>query len=288
MTVRPRIFRFDEFELDLGRYEVRRKGRALKLERVPMELLILLVEKEGQLVTREEIVQRLWGNDVYVDTRQGVNTAIRKIRLALGDDPDHPRILQTVVGKGYRLVAQLVSPERAPAPQSEPALPSTDAPVPEREAPSGSEATSTAALPAGERSLMDPRLARALLLFVEVGYLIMYGVALVHIPQIQRLGLPRLVWQATLLVALVGSAIRIYLASAVSLNYSGLGRLFRLVFPGILILDAAWAASPLLLFHKLGEFVLLPVAGLAFLPFSQRTLVRCAYRASGPQNVVRQ
>ena len=107
------VFRFDEFELDLGRYELRRSGRAVKLEKIPMELLILLVEREGQLVTREEIIRRLWGDDVFVDTRQGINTAIRKIRLALKDDPDQPRILETVVGKGYRLAAPVTLAEGA-------------------------------------------------------------------------------------------------------------------------------------------------------------------------------
>ena len=86
-VVQAQIIKFDEFELDLGRYELRRRGRPLKLEKVPMELLILLAEREGQLVIREEIVQRLWGADVFVDTRQGINTAVRKIRLALKDAP---------------------------------------------------------------------------------------------------------------------------------------------------------------------------------------------------------
>src|SRR6267154_1024903 len=66
------IIRFAEFELDTTRYELRRSGRALRLEKLPMELLILLSEKPGQLVTREEIIQRLWGDNVFVDTRQGI------------------------------------------------------------------------------------------------------------------------------------------------------------------------------------------------------------------------
>jgi TolB-like protein/DNA-binding winged helix-turn-helix (wHTH) protein/Flp pilus assembly protein TadD len=103
--MRASIIRLDQFELDLSSYELRKSGRVIRLERIPMDLLILLAEKRGQLVTREEIIQRLWGDDVFVDTRQGVNTAIRKIRLAVRDDPDQPRILQTVVGKGYRLIA---------------------------------------------------------------------------------------------------------------------------------------------------------------------------------------
>jgi TolB-like protein/DNA-binding winged helix-turn-helix (wHTH) protein len=91
-------------EIDLGRYELRRGGRARKLERLPMELLILLAERQGQLVTRAEILERLWGAEVFVDGDAAINTAIRKVRQALGDDPDRPRYVETVVGKGYRFV----------------------------------------------------------------------------------------------------------------------------------------------------------------------------------------
>lgn len=104
------VIRFDEAELDLGRYELRVAGRVVPLERIPMELLILLVEKRGALATRQEIVDRLWGPRVFVDTEQGVNTAVRKIRQALHDDPEAPHFVQTVVGRGYRLVPELIAP----------------------------------------------------------------------------------------------------------------------------------------------------------------------------------
>jgi TolB-like protein/DNA-binding winged helix-turn-helix (wHTH) protein/Tfp pilus assembly protein PilF len=97
----------DLLELDLRRYELRRGTRVLKLEKIPMELLILLVERRDQLVGREEIIARLWRKDVFLDTEQGINTAIRKIRLSLGDDPNQPHFLQTVVGKGYRFVGPI-------------------------------------------------------------------------------------------------------------------------------------------------------------------------------------
>jgi TolB-like protein/DNA-binding winged helix-turn-helix (wHTH) protein len=100
------IHKFDEFELDPSRFELRRNGRVLRLERIPMELLLLLAEKEGSVVTRQEIGDRLWGKDVFVDTEHGINTAIRKIRQALKDDPERPRFVQTVTGKGYRFVAE--------------------------------------------------------------------------------------------------------------------------------------------------------------------------------------
>ena len=89
------------------RYELLRAGRRMKLEKLPMELLILLVEKDGDLVTRQEIVGRLWGADVFLDTEHGINTAIRKVRTVLRDDPERPRFVQTVSGKGYRFIAEL-------------------------------------------------------------------------------------------------------------------------------------------------------------------------------------
>jgi len=101
------LVRFGEFELDPGKYELLHKGRPVKLERLPMELLILLVGSSGTLVTREMIIERLWGKDVYRETERGINTAINKVRYVLCDDPRHPRYLQTVIGKGYRFIAKV-------------------------------------------------------------------------------------------------------------------------------------------------------------------------------------
>ena len=94
----------EEIELDLGRYELRRRGRPVKLEKKPMELLIFLVARREQLVTREDIVTKLWRSDLFVDTEASINNVIRKIRTALGDSSAKPRFLETVVGKGYRFV----------------------------------------------------------------------------------------------------------------------------------------------------------------------------------------
>lgn len=100
------LVRFEDFELDLRAYQVRRSGRTLRLERIPMEVLFLLVERQGQLVTREEIIEKLWGKNVFLDTDNAINTAIRKIRLLLKDDPEQPRFVQTVTGRGYRFIGQ--------------------------------------------------------------------------------------------------------------------------------------------------------------------------------------
>ena len=96
---------FGEFELDFGHFQLYRRGQPVRLEGLPLQLLMYLIENQRQLVTREQIADALWGKDVFVDVEQGINTAIRKIRIALDDDSSQPRFLQTVVGRGYRFVA---------------------------------------------------------------------------------------------------------------------------------------------------------------------------------------
>jgi TolB-like protein/DNA-binding winged helix-turn-helix (wHTH) protein len=112
-----RVYRFGDFKLDCDRFELLRGERSLKLERKPMELLILLAAKNGHLVTRAEISERLWEQEVFVDTEHGINTAVRKIRQALRDDSEQPRFVQTVTGKGYRFIGTIeedLVPELAP------------------------------------------------------------------------------------------------------------------------------------------------------------------------------
>lgn len=128
---------FGDFTLDQSRYRLQRGTRVLRLEKRPMELLILLAERRGELVSREEIAERLWGKDVFLDIDHSINTAIRKVRLVLGDDPDKPRFIETVVGKGYRFAAPVICKNGGSSPQveaaaspvqavPEPAIPSAD------------------------------------------------------------------------------------------------------------------------------------------------------------------
>jgi len=105
MTEKPRKLRFAEFELDFGHFQLYRKGQPVRLEGLPLQLLMYLIEHQRELVTREQIADALWGKDVFVDVEQGINTAVRKIRIALDDDSEQPQFLQTVVGRGYRFVA---------------------------------------------------------------------------------------------------------------------------------------------------------------------------------------
>lgn len=101
-------YEFSGYRLDCERFELLRNGYSLRVERKPLELLILLASREGKLVTRAEIAERLWASDVFVDTEHGINTAIRKLRQLLRDDAEEPQFIQTVTGMGYRLVAPVV------------------------------------------------------------------------------------------------------------------------------------------------------------------------------------
>jgi TolB-like protein/DNA-binding winged helix-turn-helix (wHTH) protein len=121
------ILEFGDFRLDCDRFELSRAGRTLKLERKPMELLILLAKREGDIVTRTQIAECLWGSEVFVDTEHGINTAIRKVRQVLRDNPDQPRFLHTITGRGYRFVGPVVAVQ--------PALPATNQPFVQSESP---------------------------------------------------------------------------------------------------------------------------------------------------------
>jgi len=106
-----------QFVLDVSRYELTRAGKSVRMERIPMDLLILLVREGGRLVSREEIIERLWGKDLYFDTDNSINTAIRKIRRALGEDPEKPQFIETVLGKGYRFKGRMAGgPKITPPP----------------------------------------------------------------------------------------------------------------------------------------------------------------------------
>ena len=102
---------FDEFELDTESFELMRAGQRVRLERIPMQLLMLLLENRGKLVRRDEIVERLWGGNVFVEAEHSINTAVNKLRAILRDDSKNPQFIRTVVGQGYCFIAAVKVPE---------------------------------------------------------------------------------------------------------------------------------------------------------------------------------
>jgi TolB-like protein/DNA-binding winged helix-turn-helix (wHTH) protein len=125
VTVDSQCYRFGEFELDLRAHQLRLRGAPVKLERRPFQLLALLVARHGQLVTREELIQALWPSRIVIDFDTGLNTLVRKVRLALGDSSDTPAFIETVPGLGYRFVAPL-DQGTTPAPAVSQGAPTAD------------------------------------------------------------------------------------------------------------------------------------------------------------------
>lgn len=98
----------DDFEFEPQSRTLRREGQVLKLQRIPLEALAALIEQPGEIVTRDQLAERIWGKGVFLDADNSLNIAIRKLRLALGDDPEQPQFIQTVTGQGYRLIAPVI------------------------------------------------------------------------------------------------------------------------------------------------------------------------------------
>jgi pentatricopeptide repeat protein len=109
-----------DFEFSLRSFELKKSGQVLKLERIPTDLLCLLIQNRGELVTRDQIVERVWGKDVFLDTDNSINAAIRKIRQVLDDDPAHPRFVQTLTSRGYRFIAAVEESGTIPIAQNLP------------------------------------------------------------------------------------------------------------------------------------------------------------------------
>ena len=158
-AVAVRDYEFDQFRLTPELYELTRAGRPVRLEKIPFDLLVLLVERRPELVSREAITSALWGNGGFQDLDQSLNTAIRKVRLALRDSADEPRFIQTVVGRGYRFLPDVSVKERSVSPEPSVAAPLAGAPRPgvSRSAASSCLPVCLALLTAGWLVLRTPR-----------------------------------------------------------------------------------------------------------------------------------
>lgn len=279
-----RLVRFGVFELDLSAGELRKNGAKLRLQGQPFQVLTVLLERSGEVVTREELQQKLWPSDTFVDFDHSLNTAINKVREALGDSASSPRYVETLARRGYRFIAPV-----QPEPENAAAKPAAEISAPPVVA--ASPASSTAPEPPitmhPELHVPIPRrsVTRGLFAMTQIMYLIFYLIALFRLRAVEGIAdsfLPP--WGATTLIvtvmitAGVGIPLRCYLISAVGFDYQRLGDRFRQIFPFVLALDQLWAVAPFLLMRQIGLGAAFAIsAALLYLPFSERTLVRMAY-----------
>jgi TolB-like protein/DNA-binding winged helix-turn-helix (wHTH) protein len=146
-TPQSQRFAFDRFELDLRSGELLKDGRRLRLQAQPFQLLALLLEHPGEVVTREEICRKLWQSDTFVDFDHSLGTAVNKIREALSDSADHPRFVETMPRRGYRFIGRLNNANGSAALESQPAPSEAYAGVAMASVDNGIEVTSLPILP---------------------------------------------------------------------------------------------------------------------------------------------
>ena len=270
-SVPARRYRFGAFEADAAAGELRRQGIRVKLNAQPFQVLLMLLERPGEVLTREEISRALWPDGTFVDYDHGVNSAVNRIREALGDTANSPRFIETLARRGYRFVA----PVQAIA--SEADMPPTLAGPPQ---PSKVEPRLGNGILASPEELPETSHAvvQTLFLLLQLMYLGFYVGALTNLAEIEDLlsPLPR---ASLIFYALVGTAavlipVRAFVLCAVLFRAPRVRGKFLKMWPGLLIADVSWALSPFLLLHHINAGLALAcMALLVYSPFAQRSLM---------------
>ena len=282
-------YRFNEYEADLRAGEFRRNGNRLKLQQQPFQVLLALLERPKDVVTREELRQRLWPEDTFVDFDHGLNTAVAKLRDVLGDSASAPSYIETIAKRGYRFLAEVQAMAEEPGPTLNPPISPTPAAPASPVTTVNSAADRPLQAPASQAQVtIDPALPRAsrstsrtLFVLAQVMYLVFYLAALFRLDELQRAAYMawhragQIAFTVYLLTALAGLLVRLYLITATALDYHLLGAKFRILLPALFLLDIIWAFSPLLIADRIGiGLALAAIAALIYMPFAQRTLMR--------------
>ncbi len=273
-------FRFGIFELDGRTGELRKGGKTgPRLSGQPLDLLLQLLERPGELVSREELRQRLWPADTFVDYDHSLNTAVNKLREALNDSADNPRFIQTIPRRGYRFIAPLELSAGTPsgaitANRAAPAEPAAVAAVSETVEPRAGLLSDPQELPS-----IPPGRARLLFSLLQLMYLSFYVLALANLSEVNTalagaFSSPAWVFVLLIATAAAGIPIRLYLFFAAVFGYRGLSGRFQMLFPALFPLDELWALAPFLIVDRIGiGLSLAATAALLFLPFSQRSVL---------------
>jgi cholera toxin transcriptional activator len=277
-----RLFRFGIFEADQKTGELRKQGRRLQLQGQPFEILVMLLEHPGELVSRTQIRERLWPDGTFVDFDHSLNTAMNKIREALGDSASAPRYIETLARRGYRFIARVETANgKAPTvpydqPQPDPQPPS----APDRPTqPASASFTEGILTGSHEMPQASPRVVRTLFLLLQVMYFCFYLISLARLHTIEEIVSSSSfdpLWVVVLLIitAVVGIPTRLYLISAAAFGAPRLRENFLRLFPIIFPLDELWALAPFLLLQQIGYGLALGLTAiLLYAPFAQRSLI---------------
>lgn len=266
-------YRFGTFEADAGTGELRRRGMLVRLNGQPFQLLMLLLDRQGALLTREEISEALWPDGTVVDFEHGVNSAINRIRDALGDSAANPTYVQTLARRGYRFVAPV---ERVDTPVSGGRVGRIEEAVESLNKRTGGLSRFLAT--PEDLPKTPPRIVQTIFIALQGMYLAFYIGALANLREIQTLLLP-LERATQIFMLLVFSAaimipVRTFLICAVLFRAPALRAKFLKLWPFLLLLDVIWSSSPFLLLHHINFGLALACTTLlVYSPFAQRSLM---------------
>lgn len=283
-TPPARRYRFGVFEADSATGELRKHGIRIRLHAQPFQVLLLFLERPGELLTRDEISRELWPDGTFVEYEHGVNSAVNRLREALGDSAANPRFVETLARRGYRFLAPverigqnatstppiLDAPPASPPPLSgEPASPPPPA--------TGPRVVDRFLASSHELPHIPPLVSRRLFLLFQLMYLAFYIGALANLAEIQDLlsPLPKSTYVLNILIvsAAVLIPVRAFVFCMVLFRAPGARRQFLRLWGFLLPLDILWALSPFLLLHHINFGVALAcMALLVYSPFVQRSL----------------
>jgi cholera toxin transcriptional activator len=269
-----RIRRFGIFEANLALGELRKNGAKIRLQEQPFQVLAVLLERAGEVVTREELRTRLWNAETFVDFDHSLNTAINKLRDALDDSAANPRFVETLAKRGYRFIA----PVRFEGGHLQ------------NGAVANAAQSALAKTPGSDLPVVNRAWVRFLFGLIQIMYLVFYVLSLIRLDEVgitagmNLAPLPaETITKLVLLTATVGIPLRLYSLSGVAFDHSRLGDKFLRIFPAVLLLDLLWALAPFLILHRLGiGGAMAATAALLYVPFGERTLIRMAYSNAAP------
>lgn len=298
-------YRFGVFEADAATGELRRRGMRVKLNAQPMQVLLMMLGRPNEVLTRDEIAKELWPDGTFVDFDHGVNSAVNRIREALGDKASNPRFVETLARRGYRFVAPVervvadtfagsAEPSLSQEMRKDEASSDYDALEPalshsarsdvaglghdSREVPE--DAGRRLRVLASEEELPEARrdVVRWLLVGLQVMYVAFYVGALANLAEIEELLAPLTgvrVWMAAIVVtAALMIPVRAFVLSGVLFRAPRMRGKVLALWPLMLAMDVAWSMAPFLLLHHMDVGLAFACCSLlVYSPFAQRSLV---------------
>ena len=275
-------YRFGAFEADAATGELRRQGLRVKLNAQPFQVLLMLLERPGELVTRDEISRRLWPDGTFVDSDHGVNSAVNRIREALGDTASNPRFVETLARRGYRFVAPVerIDGIEAQAPGTPATEASSDEPRDRARFEAFARTRVLTRILASPQDLPKTRgpVVQTFFVLLQLMYIGFYVGALANLAEIEDLfrplPKPALALDVLMVTAAILIPVRAFLLSAWLFRAPRLREKLLRIWPFLLIVDLLWSLSPFLLLHHINFGLALSCTVLlVYSPFAQRSLV---------------